>query len=325
MLSRLIASPVRVDPFLRQPPSPASSVPLFLSVAFLLPPDPFHRHRHFNYLYQKVVMELREFPSGTTAFYRYPSQGAERAMIILVHGLGEHAGRYAGWAGRFNAHGVTIHAFDLPGHGMTPGRRGVVPSPERLYDTIDQIIVESAATHPGVPLFIYGHSLGGGLTLHYLVRRRPSLTGAIVTSPWVTLTNAPPPFKVMLARAAGRLFPGLTQPAGLRTNDLSRDPEVVDAYRNDPLVHGKISAGLYLWMTAAAGETLAGAGELTLPLLLLHGRNDLITSPSGSVLVAGAAPNATIKLWDDGYHELHNDPLKDEHFAFIIEWMDTLI
>lgn len=100
---------------------------------------------------------------------------------------------------------------------------------------------------------------------------------------------------------------------------------MVHAYRNDPLVHGQISAGLYLWMTRAAEEILARAGEIDVPLLIAHGRNDMITSPSGSVQVAGAAPRATLKLWDEGYHELHNDPLKEEHFDFITEWMDTLL
>ncbi|MRR21078.1 alpha/beta hydrolase [bacterium] len=270
-------------------------------------------------------MELRNFPSGKTAFYRFDASGDPRALIVLVHGLGEHAGRYAGWAARFNEKGVTLLAFDLPGHGRTPGRWGVMPSPEKVYDTIDEIIREAKGTFQGVPLFLYGHSLGGGIVLNYLIRRKPSVTGAIVTSPWVILSETPPAVKVFLAKVAGTLMPGMTQSSGLKTEYLSRDPEVVNAYRHDPLVHGQISAGLYLWMTGAAEETLARAGEIAIPLLLAHGRNDMITSPSGSVEVAGLAPRATLKLWDEGYHELHNEPLKEEHFEFITEWMDTLL
>lgn len=270
-------------------------------------------------------MELRDYPSGRTACYNYDSQEAPRAIILLVHGLGEHAGRYAGWVARFNAVGVAFRSFDLPGHGRTPGKWGVVPSPEKVYDTIDVMIKEINTGFPGVPLFIYGHSLGGGIVLNYLIRRKPAVKGAIVTSPWVILTETPPPVKAFVANLAGKLLPGMTQSSGLKTEYLSRDPEVVMAYRNDPLVHGMISAGLYRWMTTAAGETLARASEITVPLLLAHGRNDLITSPSGSVQVAGAAPLATLKLWEDGYHELHNDPLKEEHFDFITEWMDTLL
>ncbi len=274
---------------------------------------------------KKCLMDLKEYPSGKTAFYEFDAPGDPRALMLLVHGLGEHAGRYAGWAARFNDRGVSLRAFDLPGHGRTPGRWGVVPSPEKVYDTIDAILRETAGSFPGVPLFIYGHSLGGGIVLSYLIKRVPALTGAIVTSPWVILSESPPAIKGFLSKIAGKMMPGMTQSSGLKTEYLSRDPGVVHAYRNDPLVHGQISAGLYLWMTRAAEEILARAGEIDVPLLIAHGRNDMITSPSGSVQVAGAAPRATLKLWDEGYHELHNDPLKEEHFDFITEWMDTLL
>jgi len=130
---------------------------------------------------------------------------------------------------------------------------------------------------------------------------------------------------VLMANLAKKLMPGLTQPSGLKTEFLSRDPEEVNAYRKDPLVHGQISAGLYGWVTDAASETLVRASEISLPLLLVHGRNDMIISPASSVRVAEAAPRATLKLWDEGYHELHNDLLRDEHFDFITEWIDTLI
>ncbi len=271
------------------------------------------------------LMELRDYPAGKTAFYSFDVSGIPRAVILLVHGLGEHAARYAGWAERFNEMGVALRAFDLPGHGRTEGRWGVVPSPGKVFDTIDTLLVEIGRDFPKLPVFLYGHSLGGGIVLNYLIRRKPDITGSIVTSPWVILSESPPPLKLLLVNVAGKLMPGMTQPSGLKTEYLSRDPEVVTAYGHDPLVHGLISAGLYQWMSDAAAETLSRAGEISVPLLIAHGRNDMITSSSGSVRVAGAAPRATLKLWDEGYHELHNDLLKDEHFAFITEWMDTLI
>lgn len=270
-------------------------------------------------------MEIKDYPIGKTALYRYDAPGNPKALILLVHGLGEHAGRYAGWAARFNERGVTIRAFDLPGHGNSEGRRGVISSPEKVYDTIDQICQELTSEFPGVPLFIYGHSLGGGVVLNYLVRRRPQLRGAIVTSPWVILSETPSKVKVVIANMGKKLLPGMTQPSGLKTEYLSRDKEVVAAYRSDPLVHGLISAGLYGWMTDAAEETLSRASEINIPLLLMHGRNDMIVSPSGSLQVAGLVPKVTLKLWDEGYHELHNDLIKDEHFDFIAEWIDTLL
>ena len=279
----------------------------------------------FDYLYKKDLVEFKEYPSGKTAIYDFSVSEAPAAVILLVHGLGEHAGRYADWAARFNERGVTIRAFDLPGHGYSEGRRGVIPSPEKVFETIDTVIRGIKTEFPDVPLFLYGHSIGGGIVLNYLVRRKPNLTGAIVTSPWVLVSANPPKAKVLLANVAKRLMPGMTLSSGLNTLSLSRDPEAHDAYKNDPLIHGQISVGLYGWITAAAAETLARASEITVPLLLAHGRDDMIMSAAGSMQVAEAAPRATLKLWDGGYHELHNDLLKEEHFDFITGWIDTLI
>jgi len=270
-------------------------------------------------------MEIKDYPSGKTALYGFDTLETPKALILLVHGLGEHSGRYTGWAARFNERGVTVRSFDLPGHGLSEGRRGVIPSPEKVYDTIDTLIRSLASEFPGVPLFIYGHSLGGGVVLNYLIRRRPPVKGAIITSPWVNLSVTPAGVKMLIADIAKKLIPGMTQPSGLMTEYLSRDPEVIKAYTSDPLVHSRISAGLFGWMTDAAAETLSRASEISVPILLAHGRDDQITSPSGSVQVAETAPHATLKLWEGGYHELHNDLLKDDHFEFIIEWIDTLL
>jgi alpha-beta hydrolase superfamily lysophospholipase len=212
---------------------------------------------------------------------------------------------------------TALYTFNVQG--------AVIPSLEKVYDTVDALIADITSELPGVPLFIYGNSLGGGLVLNYLIRRKPELTGAIVTSPWVILTEMPPKAKVILAKVAGKIMPGLVQPTGLKPEYLSHNPEVASQYRSDPLVHGMISAGLYNAMTVASGETLARASEINLPLLLAHGREDMICSPAGSLQVAEAAPRATLKLLEGGYHELHNDNTSDELFDFIIAWIDTLL
>lgn len=270
-------------------------------------------------------METVEYPAGATAVYRFDTTGTPKAVILLVHGLGEYAGRYSPWAAKFNEKGVTIRAFDLPGHGRSAGRRGVIPSMEKVYETITIMLAGLASEYPGVPLFLYGHSLGGAIVLNYLVRHNPEVKGAIVTSPWLYLTETPAKFKVILAKLMNKLMPGLTQPSGLKTEYLSREPDVEGKYNDDELVHGLISVGLYSSVNDAAAETVSRAAEISVPLLLAHGRDDMLTSPAGSVMVAEAAPKATLKLWDGGYHELHNDILRDDHFDFIIEWIETLI
>jgi alpha-beta hydrolase superfamily lysophospholipase len=270
-------------------------------------------------------METVEYPAGATAIYKFDAAGTPKAVILLIHGLGEYAGRYSSWAEMFNEKGITVRAFDLPGHGRSEGRRGVIPSIEKVYETITLILSGLSAEYPGVPLFLYGHSLGGGIVLNYLVRQSPAVTGAIVTSPWIYLSDTPAKSKVLLAKLMKKLMPGLTQSSGLKTEYLSREPDVAGRYSDDPLVHDMISVGLYSDVTDAGAETVSRAAEITVPLLLAHGRDDMLTSPAGSVRVAELAPKATLKLWDGGYHELHNDILREDHFDFIIEWLETLI
>jgi alpha-beta hydrolase superfamily lysophospholipase len=270
-------------------------------------------------------MEIKEYPSEKTAIYNYDTTGTPRAVILLVYGLGEHGGRYRDWAAMFNEKGVSLRVFDLPGHGHSEGRRGVMPPFHVLYDTIDIMLKEIAAELPGVPQFIYGHSLGGGIVLDYLIRRKPSVTGAIVTSPWIRLSYEPPKSKQVVAAIASKILPNMRLSAELITEHISRDPKTVEAYRNDPLIHGMISLGIYNSITSAAKETLNRASEITLPLLLAHGRDDMITSPAATMEVAAAAPKATLKLWDGGYHELHNDLVREDHFDFIMEWIETLL
>lgn len=270
-------------------------------------------------------MDIREICNERIAVYSHDDVESPRAAILMIHGLGEHAGRYNTWADRFNTAGIVFRAFDLPGHGLSGGKRGVMPELSRVFSIIGSLLEGLRNDFPGLPLFLYGHSLGGGLLLNMLVNSTPDVTGAIVTSPWIRLTETPPPFKVWLAGITKKIIPGMTQQSGLKTGFLSHDPDVVAAYKNDPLVHGLISAGLFAAMTEAAEETLRRTSEIRVPLLLTHGRDDMITSPSGTIEVAGAAPAATLKLWDGAYHEVHNDRMKDEHFEFICEWIDTLL
>ena len=270
-------------------------------------------------------MELKQYPSGKTALYRFDTPGIPRAMIILVHGFGEHAGRYKQWATRFNEEGISVRLFDLPGHGLSEGKHGFMSSMQLIYDTIEVIRAEIKQELPGTPVIVYGHSLGGLIVLNYLINKKPDVTGAIATAPWIRLSYEPPKIKQVLARVFCKVLPGLTQNTKLIIEHMSRDREEVASYRSDPRNHGLMSAGLWGAIIDATEVALQRAHEISVPLLLVHGRDDMIISPSSSVDIATAAPGATLKLWDGGYHELHNDLIKDEHFAFIIEWVDTLL
>ena len=265
----------------------------------------------------------QQAPGGVRFYYQsWQPDSPPTAAICLVHGLGEHSGRYAHVADALTQAGYALLAFDLRGHGLSGGGRGDAPSYEVLLDDIARCLDEAAARFPGKPRFLYGHSLGGGLVLNYALRRRPSLAGVVASSPWLRLAFAPPTAKLALARAMGRVLPAFAQSNGLDPADLSHDPDVVRSYEIDPLVHDRITARLAV-STLDAGEwALAHASEFTLPLLIMHGSADRITSAEASREFARQVPrDCTFKLWEGLDHETHNEPEKSQVLQFVINWL----
>jgi alpha-beta hydrolase superfamily lysophospholipase len=245
-----------------------------------------------------------------------------RALVCLVHGLGEHSGRYAHVAAALNQAGYALLAFDLRGHGRSGGPRGHTPSFEALMEDIDLLLQQGGQRFSGRPRFLYGHSLGGSLVLNYVLHRRPALAGVIATSPLLRVAFEPPPVKVLLGRIMSVLAPAFAQPTNLETKALSRDPEVVHAYENDPLVHDLVSARLFVAFSKAGQWAIEHAAEFSLPLLLVHGDADRITSASASREFASKVPgDCTLKIWEGFYHETHNEPQKAEVLAFMVDWL----
>jgi acylglycerol lipase len=244
-----------------------------------------------------------------------------KAVVILVHGLGEHVQRYSHWADLFKKEGLGMLGVDLPGHGRSTGKRGNIRSYSLTDEMIDILIRSSNHTFPGCPIYIYGHSLGGGIVLDYILRKKPRIKGAIVTSPYLRLAFEPPKVKLALASIMKYIIPGLIQPSGLNVKHISHEQSVVDKYISDPLVHGKISVSLFDSAMTAARYCLAHASELKTPTLLMHGGDDLITSPEGSREFAGKTKMVELKIWEGGYHELHNEFFSDDVFRYIMSWI----
>lgn len=244
-----------------------------------------------------------------------------KAVIILVHGLGEHVQRYNQWADRFKAESFAFVGVDLPGHGRSDGRRGNIKSYELLSEMLDILLKTVSHTFPGLPVYLYGHSMGGGIVLDYIIRKNPSIQGAIVTSPWIRLSYRPARIKLIMASVLKYLLPGLVQKSGLEVTHLSHNETISDAYEKDPLVHGRISVSLFVSTVNAGEHSLKHASELKIPTLLLHGSDDKICSPEASREFASKSPMVDMKIWEGGYHELHNEPFKDEVFHFIINWL----
>jgi len=256
-----------------------------------------------------------------------PDAGSPKAVICLVHGLGEHSSRYAHVAEAFTREGYALFTSDLRGHGRSAGARGHINSIEDFMKDIDSLFQQTRERYPGLPTILYGHSLGGILVLHYTLKRKPAVEGVIATSPGLHNELENQPVKVMAAKILGAVIPAVAIPSGLDPKSISRDPKVVDAYVNDPLVHDRISLGFGREMLGVNKWTLEHASEFPAPLLLLHGKADSLAFSSSSAEFADALKgrDCTISLWDGGYHELHNDLEQAEVFKTMITWMDACL
>ncbi|MGH9041122.1 MAG: lysophospholipase [Acidimicrobiia bacterium] len=255
--------------------------------------------------------------------HRWEPDGAPVGVIGLIHGLGEHAGRYGDLVDRLTGTGYAVCAIDLRGHGRSGGPRGHTLVDECLTD-IDRLLDDAARRFPGCPRFLYGHSFGGLLVLTHLLRRRPAVAGAVVTGPALHTDLRAQKLKVLATQVLGRFLPAVTLPSGLDAGLISRDPDVVAAYRADPLVHDKVSLGFGCQALDAIDRTLAHAGELSVPTLVLHGGADRLTFPSGSRALAGAAGGeCTLRIVDDLYHEVHHEPERAAVFDQIVAWLDS--
>ncbi len=249
--------------------------------------------------------------------------GESRAVVCLVHGIGEHCGRYAQVAAALAQAGYALMGLDMRGHGRSAGPRGHTPSYDALLDDIGTLLDQAAERYPTRPCFLYGHSLGGNLVLNYALRRQPSIAGVVASGPALRLAFEPPAVKLALGRMMDRIWPAFSQSNGLDRSGLSHDPQVVRAYQSDPLVHDRVSARLALSMFASGQWALGHAAEFTLPLLIFHGGADRLVAPSASQEFAGKVPaGCTLKLWDGLYHETHNEPQKDEVIGYMIGWLD---
>lgn len=248
-----------------------------------------------------------------------------KAVIILVHGIGEHIKRYSYLMENFISGKIGFAGVDLPGHGRSQGKRGHIKSYDLYNDMISILISECKKTFPGVPVFLYGHSLGGTIVLYYLLKKSPKIKGAIVTSPWLRLSYEPDKSKVKIAVLVNHIFPGLLQPSGLVAEHLSHDKDIVSNYKTDPDNHDKISVGLFINTLKAADYSLQNASSLDVPLLLMHGTDDLICSPEASKEFASKTDKAELKLWEGGFHEIHNEPFREEVINYTLEWVSSRI
>ena len=276
-----------------------------------------------------ITFESKWEGSNRVTFYIRgwePTNKRPKALIALIHGLGEHTGRYIHVGKTMTDAGYAFVGFDLRGHGRSGGARGHFPALNTIMQDIRQFFKFLVQRYPDIPHFLYGHSMGGLLSLTYALHYPAGLNGVIVTGAWLRSPLQEQKGKIAMVNVLGSLLPAITLPSGLDATAISRDADVVKKYTNDPLVHDKTSLGLGKSAINAIDFCLAHAKEFKPPLLMLHGAADKLTYPSGSEdftrLASENNKDVTLKLWDGLYHEVHNEPEKAEVFKVMIDWLE---
>ncbi len=264
-------------------------------------------------------------PDGTRLHeYAWLPDGEPKAAVVLVHGINEHASRYARLADDLNRHGYAVHAIDLRGHGRSDGPRAMVRAFDLYLDDVQLLLARVAASHSGKPIFLLGHSMGGTIAALLAIERSPNLRGLILSAPAVVIAGGLFPVLRRFAALASAVWPTL-RVVRMGCRFISRDPAVVEAFRNDPLVyHGRFPVRTGNEILRAAKQVQLDAARLTLPLLVLHGTGDFVTDPRGSRLLIARAgsPDKTLRLYSGLYHEVLSEPERAQVVADLAAWLD---
>ncbi len=262
---------------------------------------------------------------GLSIYYQYwIPQLTPKALLLLVHGAGEHSARYRRLAGFFNERGYAVVALDHPGHGKSEGRYGHIDRLEDLVTTLGIFKDRVKADFPGLPQILVGHSMGGLISGLYLLENQQAFAGCVLSGPAVKTDIKPPYLQLLLIRCLSVVAPyaGALQ---LDAAGVSRDPQVVADYLSDPLVnHGKMTVRMVAELFKGMHRIQADAGAITLPLLLLHGEADAMAAPEGSRFLYEhvGSVDKTLKIYPGLYHEIFNEPEHPAVFAEVLAWCE---
>lgn len=254
-------------------------------------------------------------------------EGPPRAVVLLIHGLGEHINRYDGFADFLVAAGYAVIGSDHYGHGRSGGKRGHVPEYAVFWREIEEVERQAASHFRGFPLFAYGHSMGGGILLSYAIEQQPKhWKGMVGSAPLIKPAFEPPKLLLGLARLVRGIWPSFSQSNQLDLDKLSRSQEVIDIYENDPLVHTRITAELSISMLDKGKEIADYDKPLPIPCLLMHGTADGMTDHTATEKWAAQLPSEVeLILWEGFYHELHEEPEPDRTKVLqtVVNWLNA--
>ena len=261
--------------------------------------------------------------AGELVVYDTPAPEKPRATVLIVHGLGEHAGRYAHVAAALVQAGFAVRAYDHQGHGRSAGQRGTLHTPDGLLQDLATVIDDTRRRAPDRPLVLLGHSMGGLVVARAVAQQLRPVDALVMSSPALGI-HANLLQKLLLSVLPGWL-PHLTIANGLDPQWVARDAAVVKAYREDPLVHDRISPRLGAWIWREGPKTVEGAGTWPLPTLLLYAGTDHLVDPAASDAFAQRAPRGRVSAqrYEAMYHEVFNDPERDQVLDTLTRWLQA--
>ncbi|HXY70692.1 MAG TPA: alpha/beta hydrolase [Gemmatimonadales bacterium] len=259
------------------------------------------------------------------ALRRAPAAGRARGTLVLLHGFGDHSGRYAEPAAWFAERGLAVYALDQRGHGRSPGKRGHVSRFAQFLSDVAALRKLAAQEQAG-PQLLLGHSFGGAVALRYLETEPEGLAGAIVSSPFLDVAMPVPAWKRLVASALVEVLPSLPVATGLDLAHLSTDPAVGQAAKSDPLYHRVMTPRAWREIRAAQAAVRAEGRHIRVPLLLLLAGDDrLVSRPASEAFARSLAGDVTVKTYEGFYHEIFNEPHRARVFRDVEPWLDRVL
>ncbi len=250
-------------------------------------------------------------------------EGNPSIVICIVHGIGEHSGRYNYWSSLFAQKNIAITAIDLKGYGKSSGK----PSHSKLSElnnNIETLISQTKNIFPDLPLILYGHDFGGILAVNYFLTKKPEISGLIISSPLFKLSYSVSDFKLIIFKLLIHILPFLSIKNIINPQYLSRKADIGLNYTNDKLVKNEISARLYFEASKLGSNIIGKSYLINIPMLLMHGSADKIAPvKSTNLFVRNTGDFTTLKVWDNCFHELHNELNNFEIFDYILNWLQT--
>ena len=257
---------------------------------------------------------------GTELFGRHWAVDAPVAVLSLVHGFGEHCGRYDHMAAHLNANGIAVVALDLHGHGKTPGKRGVIRDYDDFRADLAALLKETKRLYPETPHILYGHSMGGAIVMDHGLVQQDGLP-IIASAPLIALTDTPPKALRVIAKVLGKLSPTGAMKQPIDGTKISNFPAEQEAYMADPLNHGTLGFRLAEAMVSTGENIAVKANAWHRPLLLLHSKADQLTSFDASAAFVRDARQVSFHPFETSQHEMHNDAPRDEVYALMIDFI----